>query len=209
MDIEFKGANCIVITTKKATVVVDGKLSSVGLKDVMPKGAISLATQADFMLEPEDGLMIDRPGEYEVSNVSVKGISTKRMIDYDDVARGTLYRVRAGGVTIAIVGHTATPLSEEQLEAIGVVDVAVIPVGGNGYTSDGHQAVGLVRQLDPKVVIPTHFADKSVHYEVPQMELEPFVKELSAPAHEKATKWKVKNGVLPDVVTLLELERAA
>ena len=209
MEIEFKGANCVVISTKKATIVVDGKLSDVGLKDVLPKGSIYLATQPDFVLQPDEGLMIDRPGEYEVSNISVKGVSTKRMIDHDDASRGTIYRVRAGGVTIAVVGHSAIPLSEEQLEAIGVVDVAVVPVGGNGYTADGHQAVGLVRQLDPKVVIPTHYADKAVKYEVPQMDLEAFTKELSAPAQEKLPKWKVKNGALPDVVTLIELERTA
>ncbi len=206
MEIEFKGANCVVITTKKATVVVDGKLSAVGLKDVMPKGSIALATQPDFMLQPDEGLMIDRPGEYEVSDVSIKGVSTMRMIDHDDVARGTLYRVRAGGVTFAIVGHSATPLSEEQLEAIGVVDVAIVPVGGNGYTADAHQAVGLVRQLDPKVVIPTHYEDKAIKYEVPQMTLEAFTKELSAPAQETLSKWKVKNGALPEVVTLMQLE---
>ena len=86
--------------------------------------------------------------------------------------------------------------------------LVAVPVGGSGYTLDAHQAVSVVRQLDPKVVIPTHFADKVVRYEVPQMELEPFLKELGAPQYEKTAKWKLK-GPLPEILTVIELERTA
>ena len=61
MEIEYKGANCVVINTKKATLTVDPKLSAVGLKDVTPKDAIVLATQADFAVK-SGVVTIDRPG---------------------------------------------------------------------------------------------------------------------------------------------------
>ena len=89
-----------------------------------------------------------------------------------------------------------------------MVDVAIIPVGGSGYTLDAHQAIGVVRQIDPKVVIPTHYADKALSYEVPQMDLEPFLKELGASESEKTAKWKLK-GAVPEILTLVELERTA
>lgn len=208
MEIEYKGANCVVINTKKATLTVDPKLSAVGLKDVTPKDAIVLATQADFAVK-SGVVTIDRPGEYEVSNITVVGVPAKRTIDHEDVQQATMYRIATGEVTIAVVGHVVTPLSEEQLEALGVVDVAIVPVGGGGYTLDAHQAVAVVRQLDPKVVIPTHFADKDTKYEVPQMELEPFLKELGAEQHETMPKWKVKNGMIPDTLQVIELTRSA
>ena len=44
-ELEYKGANCIVVSTKKANVVVDPKLSIVGLKDASVKDAIELATE--------------------------------------------------------------------------------------------------------------------------------------------------------------------
>jgi len=208
MEIEYKGANCVVITTKKATLTVDPKLSLVGLKDITPKDAISLATQAEFGLTNE-AVAIDRPGEYEVSNISVVGVPAKRAIDHEDVKKATMYRIATGEVNIAVIGHVTTPLTEEQLEALGIVDVVIVPVGGNGYTLDAHQAVAAVRQLDPKVVIPTHYDDKAVKYEVPQMELEPFLKELGAEQHEVMPKWKVKNGIIPDTLQVIELTRTA
>lgn len=205
MDIEYKGANCVVITTKKATVIIDPKLSGVGLKDVMPKNAIVIASQADLLAHADDAVVIDRPGEYEVRDVSISGVAAERMIDHDKSQAATIYRVTVGDVRFAVVGHVAAPLTDEQLEVLGVIDVAIVPVGGSGYTLDAHQAVSVVRQIDPKAVIPTHYADKGLTYEVPQMELEPFVKELGAPQSEQASKWKLK--ALPEILTLIELER--
>ena len=208
MDIEYRGANCIVITTKKSTVVIDPKLSLVGLKDVKSNEAVVVATQREFALDSEV-ILADRPGEYEVRDVSIVGVPAKRMTDHDDRQMATLYRITVGGVVFAVVGHSTMPLNEEQLETLGVIDVAIVPVGGSGYTLDAHQAVGVVRQLDPRVVIPTHYADASIKYPVDQMELEPFIKELSAPAHETLSKWKIKNGILPELMTVMEIERTA
>ncbi len=207
MDIEYKGANCVTITTKKAVIVIDPKLSQVGLKDIKPKSAVVIATQEDLLAAGDDAIVIDRPGEYEARDVSVVGEASERMIDHDKSKKNTIYRVTLDDTTFAILGHVAAPLTEEQLEVLSVVDVAIVPVGGNGYTLDPHQAVSVVRQIDPKVVVPTHFADKAVNYEVPQVELEAFVKELAAPQTEKTTKWKLKT--LPEVLTLVELERTA
>lgn len=208
MDIEYKGANCVVITTKKTSVVIDPKLSAVGLKDIFPKNAVVIATQPDLLVNGEEAVVVDRPGEYEVRDVSIVGAAAERMVDHDKSLNSTIYRLIVGDVRFAVVGHVAAPLTEEQLEALGVVDVAIVPIGGSGYTLDAHQAVGVIRQIDPKVVIPTHYADKATKYEVPQMDLEPFLKELGAPQHEKLAKWKIK-GPVPELLTVIELERTA
>lgn len=208
MDIEYKGANCVVITTKKSSVVTDPKLSAVGLKDILPKNAVVIATQPDFLVSSEDSVVVDRPGEYEVRDISIVGGAAERMIDHDKSLNATVYRVVVGDVRFAVVGHVAAPLTDEQLETLGIIDVVIVPVGGSGYTLDAHQAVSVIRQIDPKVVIPTHYADKAIQYEVPQMELDPFLKELGASQHEKMTKWKLK-GALPELLTVFELERTA
>lgn len=208
MDIEYKGANCVTISTKKVNITVDARLSTVGLKDITPKEAIAIATQVDFAVKSDEGVVVDRPGEYEVRDISITGVGAQRLIDHDGSKQATMYRVTLNDVTFAIIGHVVSPLTEEQLETLGVIDVAVVPVGGNGYTLDAHQAIEVVRQLDPKVVIPTHYADKAVNYEVPQMELEPFIKELGA-EHEVMPTWKIKNGLIPEVLTVIELTRTA
>jgi L-ascorbate metabolism protein UlaG (beta-lactamase superfamily) len=209
MEIEFKGANCVVIKNKQATFVIDPNLSSVGLKDQIGKATAQLVTRTEFEVPTEDLLTIKSPGDYELSNVTIVGVAAQAHTDTpDEGKRATMYRIDTGEVSIAVVGHVVAPLTEEQLEGLGLVDIAIVPVGGNGYTLDAHAAVQVVRQLDPKVVIPTHYADKGVNYEVPQAELEPFTKELGV-AIEVMPKFKVKGAALPETLTVVTLERTA
>lgn len=206
MDIEYKGGNCVIISTKQARVVIDPKLSMFGLKDMASKDDVVVATQPDFAVTTNE-VAVDQPGEYEVKGIAIMGVSAQRHIDTSGKL-ATMYRISTSDFAIAVVGHVATPLSEDQLEALGVVDVAIIPVGGSGYTLDAHQAVAVVRQLGPKIVIPVHYADKAITYEVPQMELEPFIKELGVPV-EQMTKLKLKAGTLPETLTAYELQRTS
>ena len=62
--------------------------------------------------------------------------------------------------------------------------------------------------VDPKVVIPVHYRDAALQYEVPQDEVETFIKELGAPV-ENVTKFKVKNdSSLPSVLTTVVVARS-
>lgn len=208
-DIEYKGGNTVVIATKKATLVVDPKQSVVGLKDLVVKDAIELATEPRFALGSETArLSLEGPGEYEVADFSIRGVSALRHLDTEnDEPIATIYRIEIGDVRIALIGNITDKLSEDQLEAIGVVDIAIIPVGGAGYTLDATGAAGLVRQIDPKVVIPVHYADKALKYEVPQDGLSTFVSELGAPV-ETVPKYKVKSAAaIPPTLTVIEVTR--
>jgi L-ascorbate metabolism protein UlaG (beta-lactamase superfamily) len=209
-EIEYKGGNCVVISTKKGTIITDPKLSLVGLKDLTLKDNIELATEARFALNsPDARLSIEGPGEYGVANFDITGISAQRHLDAEsDPFISTIYRVEVGDVRIAIVGNIYEKLSDEQLEEIGLIDILVIPVGGNGYTLDATGAAGLVRKIDPKAVIPVHYADSSLKYEVAQDSLEVFVKELGAPVEETG-KYKVKAvASLPAVLTVIQVVRS-
>lgn len=208
-DIEYKGANSVIISTKKSTLVVDPKLSLVGLKDVSTKDAVELATEARFALNNEAArLNIEGPGEYGVGEFDIKGIAAQRHLDSaSDPLISTIYRVELGDVRIAIVGNIYEKLSETQLEEIGLIDILILPVGGNGYTLDATGAAGLTRSIDPKVVIPVHYADSGINYEVAQDTLETFTKELGAPV-EELPKFKLKQvALLPPVLTTIVLTR--
>lgn len=207
MDFSYKGGNCIVITIKKEIFVVDGGVHAIGLKDVVKKDAIYLATQKEFAPKDPSGMVFDGPGDYEVRGVSIKGVAAPRMIDHNDDKKSTIFHIIAEGLSVVVLGHVRTPLSEEELEAIGVTDIAIIPVGGNGYTLDSHQATSVVAQLEPKVVIPTHYADSAITYEVPQNNLEEFIKELGV-EHETTSQYKVKGASVPVKQTIMELTRS-
>lgn len=210
-DIEYKGANGIVITTKKTQIVIDPKTSVAGIKDIPVKDAIEVATESRLSIGSKDAkLNIEGPGEYEVREVSIKGIRAVRHIDSEsDEPISTIYRIEIGEIRIAVLGNISPKLSEEQLEEIGVVDIVIIPIGGNGYTLDATSAATIVRQIDPRVVIPVHYADTSIKYEVPQDNLEVFTKELAAPIEEQGVKYKIKSTTsVPQVLTVVVITRS-
>jgi L-ascorbate metabolism protein UlaG (beta-lactamase superfamily) len=207
-DIEYKGANAVVITTKKSQVVIDPKLSLVGLKDVSVKDAIEIATEPRFAVASNgEQIAIEGPGEYEVGDFSIRGMSAMRHIDSDTDAKiATIYQIAVEDTRIALIGNISPKLGEDQLEFLGVIDILIIPIGGGGYTLDATDAAAMTRQIDPKIVVPVHYADDSIKYEVPQDTLEIFIKELGAPV-ESVPKLKVKSAV-PDVLTLIEITRS-
>lgn len=209
-DIEYKGGNGVVLSTKKLNAVIDPKLSVIGLKDLAVKDALEIATEARFAINDADAqLSIESPGDYELGPFSVHGVAAQRHLDASDTEKlSTMYRIEVGDVRIAVLGNIDATLSEEQLEGIGVVDIIIIPVGGGGYTLDATSAASLVRQIDPKVIIPVHYADSGLTYEVPQDTLETFVKELGAPV-ETTARYKVKSAAtLPATLTIVEVTRS-
>ena len=209
-DIEYKGANCLVITTKGLTIVTDPRLSLVGLKDQPVKERLVVATEDRFVVDDDTAkLVINGPGEYEVGPAALIGRSVVRHIDAPDQGKlSTMYRMEIGDIRLAIVGNIAPNLSEDDLEALGVVDILIIPVGGTGYTLDATNATKLVRKIEPKVIIPVHYEDKGLNYEVPQEGLELFIKEMGVDV-EKMLKYKVKAATsIPATMTIVELERS-
>ena len=202
-EIEYKGANSIVISTKKSKLIVDPKLSLVGLKDLNVKGAVELVTEQRFAVnDAEVNLIIDSPGEYGIAGFDINGVAARRHLDGPTEGKlSTMYRVEVEGARIGVIGNVYEKLTDEQLEQLGVLDILIIPVGGNGYTLDATGAVGLVRSISPKIVIPVHYADSALKYEVPQGDLSLFVSELGATV-ETVAKYKYKAGALTPTPTV-------
>ncbi len=209
-EIEYKGGNGVVLSTKKASIVADPALSVVGLKDSNVKDAVELATEARFAVNSDDArLVIEGPGEYGIADFDIRGVAAQRHLDSDaDAKASTMYSIETNGIRTALIGNIYEKLSEDQLEELGIIDVLILPVGGNGYTLDPAGAAAIVRSIEPKAVVPVHYADPALKYEVPQLELDEFVKELGAPV-EEVSKLKLKNAAaLPQVLTVFKVARS-
>jgi L-ascorbate metabolism protein UlaG (beta-lactamase superfamily) len=206
VELQYYGANCVRITTKGASIVVDDNLSKLGLKSITKPTDISLRTSN---LIPSDGAQFsaDMPGEYEVADVVVHGVAARGHMDEEGGLSATIFTIAANDLKIAIIGHVYPELSEDQLEQIGLVDVVVMPIGGNGYTLDSTGALQIIKKIEPKVVIPTHYADKSIRYEVPQAELADALKNLGMEPNEILDKYKPKAGEISDTTNLIVLNR--
>lgn len=208
MDIQFYGANCIRLTTKKANIVIDDNLADLGLSSVTKTGDIALFTGIHGEPDTEVKLIIDYPGEYEVSNVSIWGIPARAHIDEEGTRAAVIYKLIAEDLRICVMGHVYPELSDEQLEAIGIVDVLFIPVGGSGYTLDPIGALKLIKKIEPKLVIPTHFNDSKIKFPVPQQDLQEALKGLSMEPKETVTgKLKLRPADLAETTQLIVLER--
>lgn len=206
MELQFYGANCIRLSTKKSAVVIDDTLSSVGLKSVTKDSDVVLFTTKNGN-PPSAKLVIDGPGEFETLDIAVQGIPARAHMDEADARTATIFKIEAEDIRVGVVGHIYPELSEDQLEALGAIDVLFVPVGGNGYTLDGVGALSVIKAIEPKLVVPTHYSDTAVHYEVPQQPLEEALKGLGMEASQTVPKLKLKPADLPEVTQLVVLER--
>ena len=209
MTITWYGHACFRIETREAVLVIDPFPKNIGLTP--PR------FQADVILISHDHpnhanataiggtpLIIQGPGEYETRGVTVRGIPS-----YHDSRQGkdrglnTIYRIEADGIRIAHLGDFGErALREETLEALGDVDVLLIPVGGTD-TIGAEDAPAIVRQLEPRIVIP-------MHYQLPGLtvKLDPadrFLKVYGARESERLTKLSLKQKDLPDTDTRIVL----
>ncbi len=206
MDLQFYGANCLVVTHKGSRIVIDDNLADLGAKSVTKAEDATLYTGAHG--ESQGRLSFDSPGEYEISDVSVVGIPARAHIDEEGTKNATMFKLTASDVSILVTGHIYPELTEKQLETIGIVDVLLVPVGGNGYTVDPVGALKLIKEIEPKMVVPTHYDDKALKFPVPQQELSNALKELAMEPQETVAKLKLKHGETSDITHLILLEKS-
>jgi len=188
-------------------VLIDDNLAELGGKTVLKAGDIALFTGPHGNTAPGAKIAIDQPGEYEVSGISIYGIAARAHMDEEGQRNTTMYKIVADDLRILITGHVYPELSDKQLETIGMVDVMFVPVGGNGYTLDSIGALKLIKKVEPKLIIPTHYDEKGLQYPVPQQELDQAFKGLAMEPKETTAKLKLKSGDLTDVMQLVVLQR--
>jgi L-ascorbate metabolism protein UlaG (beta-lactamase superfamily) len=209
VELTFHGANFVQCAIKGAKLGIDPIVPGIDFKSDKLDIIVSTINRNGQVVLKNEQLHINTPGEYEARGFSIKGIAARAHLDEAGTHNATMYRIDTNGIMTGVVGHVHPDLSDDELEALGMLDVLVVPVGGNGYTLDAEGAAKVVRAIEPKVVIPTHYADEEVKYEVPQNELQGFIEELGAPTQEE-TKYKVKGiGDFPEQLTVVVLNRTS
>jgi L-ascorbate metabolism protein UlaG (beta-lactamase superfamily) len=108
------------------------------------------------------GLTADKKGWARIDE-RFRDVSIRSIGVYHDDRRGalrgldTVFIFEVGGLRIAHLGDLGHTLDEDQLEAIGSVDVLLVPVGG-GSTLDSYEATRVIDQLHPRLlVVPMHY----------------------------------------------------
>lgn len=93
------------------------------------------------------------PGEYEIGNVFITGIST---VQEGDARGNVLYMFDYDGLLVAHLGDMSRVPTQTQIEALEQIHVLLVPVGG-GNSLNAAQAAELVSMLEPNIVVPMHY----------------------------------------------------
>jgi L-ascorbate metabolism protein UlaG (beta-lactamase superfamily) len=107
-------------------------------------------------------------------------------------------------LTVAHLGDLDHVPSQAMIDALGPVDVALVPVGGGAGLSSG-QAAEVISLLEPSIVVP-------MHYQTPDLrgiELEPvdrFLREMGINTIETQSVLRVAAGALPEQTQVVLLD---
>ena len=189
------GHGCFRLRGKSAAVVSDPYPPTLGPK--LPRLEADLLTISHehenhaYTRAVKDGAyVIAGPGEYEVAGVVVNGLPT-----YHDTAggaehgRNTVYVIELDEVRVCHLGDLGHGLDDAMLGAIGNVDLLLAPVGG-GRTLDGARAAEVVRQVEPRMVVPMHYALPAIKKELAPVER--FLQEMGVEAAEPQAKLSIQ-----------------
>lgn len=161
MELTWYGMSCFrMVERGLATVVTDPFDASVGLSP--PKLRADVITVSHdapghnhLSAVKGERRVIQGAGEYEIGGVFITGIA----MDVPQAGNGrpnTLYVFDFEGLTVAHLGDLAFVPSQPQIEDLGTVDVALVPVGG-GSALTPSQAAEVISLIEPKIVVPMHY----------------------------------------------------
>lgn len=149
MDISWHGHSCFTIKGKSATIVTDPFEMGAALPK-LKADIVSLSGEGKTVEVDGTPKILDWPGEFEVSGVSIEAL-------VPEGENSTIFIFAIDGIKICHLGYLSHELSDIVLDQIGDVDILMIPVGG-GIVLDGKTAQKVVEAIEPRLVIPMVYA---------------------------------------------------
>lgn len=213
MEISYLGHASFRVKGKTATVVTDpydekcGKFPKDTAADIVTVSHHHTDHDQTKLVGP--AFVVDGPGEYEVKGVSVIGVHSWHD-DKNGAERGgnTIYVIEIDGLRVVHLGDLGHKLTQDQLDDIGPIDVAMVPIGGK-YTIDPAVAGEVVKQLDPWVVIPMHYQQEGLDQKAfgELKGVNEFLKEMGKPDVQPVSKFVISADRMPTEMQVVVLER--
>ncbi|UCH58952.1 MAG: MBL fold metallo-hydrolase [Anaerolineales bacterium] len=146
------------------------------------------------------------PGEYEIGGVFITGVQTNGHGKKGaDEPLNTLYVFDYEGVTVAHLGDLRRVPSQTEIEALGTVHVALVPVGGGGGLNAA-KAAEVVSLIEPGIVIPMHY--QTPESQIKLAPLSKFLKEMGLTNVEAQDSLKVTRSSVPEESKVVVLKYA-
>lgn len=213
MEIVWYGHSCFRLTERSmATVVTDPF-------DHKTIGYSPLKLKADIVTVSHDAPghnnteavkgtshVITGPGEFEIGGVFITGVQTDGSGSgkkAKEQVRNTLYVFDYDGLTVGHLGDLKQVPSQTEIEALGTVNVVLVPVGGGGGLNAA-KAAEVISLLEPNIVVPMHYSTPDTKLSLDS--LNKFLKEMGLGKPQTQPSLKVTRSGLPEETHVVVLD---
>jgi L-ascorbate metabolism protein UlaG (beta-lactamase superfamily) len=217
MEITWYGHSCFRLTERNYATVVTDPYDSKSI------GYDSLKLRSDIVTVSHDAPghnntdavkgtshVIDGAGEFEIGGVFITGVQTdgsgsgkKKAKEKDKATRNTIYVFDYDGITVAHLGDLKEVPTQSEIESLGTINVALVPVGGGGGLNAA-KAAEVVSLIEPNLVIPMHYSTPAAKVSLDA--LNKFIKEMGLSKTETQPSIKVTRSGLPDETHVVVLD---
>ena len=202
MEIAWHGYSCFRLTERNsASIVTDPFNKSIGLASPRLKAdVVTISHDAPGHSNSDNvkgARTITGPGEYEIGGAFITGVDTSSNKQEGDseITPNTAYVIDYDSASVCHLGDMNAIPSQTQIEALGTVDVLLVPVGG-GKGLNAAQAAEIISLIEPSIVVPMHYRVGKV-----KVKLDPlsrFLKEMGLGKVNSEPNLKVIKSSLPE-----------
>lgn len=200
MDITWYGHSCFRITERnRVTVVTDPYSDHIGLPPLKLKGDIVTVSHdepghSNVQAVKGDPHVLGGAGEYEIGDVFITGMAM-HYIGEETTRYNVTYLINYDNLTVLHLGDLAHIPAQSTTEALGEVNVLLIPVGGgNGLRAS--QAAEVVALIEPHYIVPMHYALPGLNLELETVDR--FLKVMGVSKVLEEDTLKITSSSLPE-----------
>jgi L-ascorbate metabolism protein UlaG (beta-lactamase superfamily) len=172
MRIRWLGHSCFLLTNERGiNILTDPFDETLGYH--MTKEKINIITISHEHYDHNNTMgikgkpvVLKRTVNRDTHKIIFKGISSYHDSVYGKYrGENTIFVIKTDDMVLCHLGDLGHLLANEQLEEMSHVDILFIPVGGY-YTINNIQADHVIKQINPKIVIPMHYKTDAIKWSI-------------------------------------------
>ena len=186
MDITWYGHSCFRFAQRSQPTIVTDPFDAkkIGYGQLKLKADIVTISHDsaghNFLDGVEHEHALRGPGEYEIGGIFILG-TVMYDREREDPSYNIVYVIEYEGMNIAHLGDLDHIPTQSEVDAMGQVDIALVPVGGGGGLN-ASQAAEVLSLLEPNIVIPMHYQANGSKIELDDVER--FLREMGTNLEE-------------------------